>query len=178
MHAQPIEDEHWIAWAAGLFEGEGCIHVIESDGCMYARLSLTTTDRDVLDRFQSVIVAGTVKANPPPKQVQWKQSYRWYLSRTAEIERVLHRFMPYLGKRRSSKAQEALEVCSHVTPRSETHCHRGHEYTEANTMVEPNTGYRRCRICRRNKGRVAARRRLGIPPENYRIHDEQEARDA
>jgi hypothetical protein len=40
-----------------------------------------------------------------------------------------------------------------------THCKHGHEYTPANTCIQPKTGWRSCRKCRRDSDR---RRRSGV----------------
>lgn len=41
-----------------------------------------------------------------------------------------------------------------------THCPQGHPYDEANTYVQPKTGWRQCRICTRAaSARLAAKRR-------------------
>ena len=42
---------------------------------------------------------------------------------------------------------------------TKTECLNGHEYTEENTHVNPTTGARRCRVCRRIKGGRGAYRR-------------------
>ena len=36
---------------------------------------------------------------------------------------------------------------------AQTHCKRGHEYTELNTYIVPATGHRQCHTCRR-AGRI------------------------
>lgn len=42
--------------------------------------------------------------------------------------------------------------------RAKTHCPRGHEYTEENTLVYPSDGRRRCRTCRRDATRASSAR--------------------
>ena len=39
--------------------------------------------------------------------------------------------------------------------RAKTHCPRGHEYTEENTLMYPSEGRRRCRTCRRDARRTS-----------------------
>lgn len=39
-----------------------------------------------------------------------------------------------------------------------THCPAGHEYTPENTYVQPTSGQRRCRTCKRHRDRVSRRR--------------------
>lgn len=42
---------------------------------------------------------------------------------------------------------------------AKTHCIHGHEFTPENTYVNPSSGSRQCRECRRRVGRESARRR-------------------
>lgn len=169
MHAQPTADPVLIAWAAGLFEGEGSIIILtDATGCMSVRLALVTTDDDVLTRFHEIVNIGEMNANPPPKQSHWKQSYRWTAGRSAEVALLLEAFRPLLGERRTVKCDEALEVCSQKASRSKTHCPHGHEYTVENTYLEKLPSgrlQRRCRTC--VKARLAAsyqRRRQADAP--------------
>ncbi len=64
-----------MAWAAGLFEGEGCIVYLRhgprtSDGCYWTerQLQLTITDRDVLERFLQIVEVGVIRDSPKPKK--------------------------------------------------------------------------------------------------------------
>lgn len=158
MHAQTTASPEWIGWAAGLFEGEGCIHVgRDRTGREFAWLSLTSTDRDVTERFGAVVGIGSVIAQPLRPQPRYKPSFKWTASRTAEVAALLALFMPYLGERRRAKAEAALRVCAGIVPRSKTHCPHGHEYTEANTYWErlpTGRDQRRCRACVRKRNGV------------------------
>jgi hypothetical protein len=49
-----------IAWAAGLFEGEGCLSFSTVRGERYPQAMLKTTDRDVLARFHRIVVVGAI----------------------------------------------------------------------------------------------------------------------
>jgi hypothetical protein len=56
-----------IAWAAGMFEGEGSMGVY---GHNAPRLTVTMKDLGVLKRFQKIVGVGTLlpHANPQPDQ--------------------------------------------------------------------------------------------------------------
>lgn len=87
-----------IAWAAGLFEGEGCIYA----GVRGApRLALSMKDRDVVEHFMAVVGAGTLY----PDQ---HGMTRWQAGRLAQVHGILVALLPYLGERRSAKAEAAL----------------------------------------------------------------------
>ena len=49
-----------IAWASGVFEGEGCIHVY-SDHDHSVRLVVNMTDQDVVERLGRIFRVGQVR---------------------------------------------------------------------------------------------------------------------
>jgi hypothetical protein len=55
---------------------------------------------------------------------------------------------------------EAVTLTENALRARKTHCLRGHPYDEANTYVDPSTGYRRCRRCHADaeRARWTARR--------------------
>lgn len=102
-----------IAWAAGLFEGEGCItFTTGSNGKLYPILQLAMTDLDVVLRFSSVWGVGRINTTERPGSL--KTMHTWRLYRTAQKRDVLRAMLPYLGERRKAKALEALAVCEYI----------------------------------------------------------------
>jgi hypothetical protein len=105
----PSENE--VAWAAGLFEGEGCITMFQQKHHQQPqlRLSVQMTDRDVVERFCSIVECESVspekRLRPPRKPV-----HVWQISNRRDVERLLLMFMPWLGERRRMRADEALTV--------------------------------------------------------------------
>ncbi len=61
-----MDDAGAAAWAAGLFEGEGCIYLKKHNrpgrGTHDRRLYVTSTDLDVLQRFRSIVACGAIYA--------------------------------------------------------------------------------------------------------------------
>lgn len=111
-----------MAWAAGLFEGEGSI-VLHNDG-RRVLLALGMTDRDVVERFAAIVEAGAVTTlRRDDRAPQYKRMYRWTVGSNAEVVRLLTLMRPWLGDRRGAKADEALEQIAV----SRTRCARGHE---------------------------------------------------
>lgn len=99
-----------IIWAAGLFEGEGSICVHTSAGkYVYKRvhLALSTTDEDVVRRFHAAVGLGTING---PYQGTNKRYWQWRVTGT-KARVVLERLLPYLGERRTAKAEEVKSVC-------------------------------------------------------------------
>lgn len=76
------------------------------------RLSMGSTDRDVLERFTAVVGAGRVlgpyRPNGKNTPLGRKPIYHWRISTVRETQRILRLFWPYLGERRRAKAAEAI----------------------------------------------------------------------
>lgn len=136
-----MTSEQEFAWAAGLFEGEGCIHYPVKEGG--PQLSLAMTDEDVVRRFAATIGIGKIYTRDPYPGM--RRVWTWQAARHKEVLPLIERLLPYLGVRRSLKAQAALMWKPF---HSETHCHRGHEYANGN-LGRASSGRRFCRECRR-----------------------------
>ena len=104
-----------IAWAAGLFEGEGTIGKGSRTDKRRPGQQLPTyairvgmTDRDVIQRLQDNFGGQIYEA--PDKRGNRKLMYRWYLSKKAEVKKLLQLMLPYFGLRRTYEAQNRLDL--------------------------------------------------------------------
>ncbi len=174
-----------IAWAAGLFEGEGCWNVYtRKSGKLQVQARLTMTDRDVVERFASIIGCGSTRAShtPSARARGDKPLTEWYVYEAERVREVIRLFLPYLGDRRRARAEEVLRLGADIQSHNnkKTHCPNGHELIGDNLILEPFTAKsgvsyfaRRCRVCRTAQGRARIRKRLGITPDRYRIQEDQ-----
>jgi hypothetical protein len=88
-----------LAWAAGFFDGEGCV------GCSWRpekryrnlRLSITQVDREVLDRFAEAVGVGRVLGPRIRKDPNQQPLYTYRLDRVEEIRAVREKLWPWLG---------------------------------------------------------------------------------
>lgn len=87
-----------IAWAAGLFEGEGCVHVAKRDGRI--NLSMQMTDLDVLEKFCRIV--GGHEPRPVARPGNNKPVWRWTASSDAYVVRFRDVIGPHLGARRKA----------------------------------------------------------------------------
>jgi hypothetical protein len=95
-----------IAWAAGLFEGEGCIsHTTKN----LPRLYIGMTDKDVIERFVKIVDFGKITTRIR-KNPEHKPQWIWQIQKASEVNRILMMFLPYLGERRAYKALNALDT--------------------------------------------------------------------
>ena len=97
-----------LAWAVGLFEGEGCIHIRKNQrGC---QLSIQMSDLDIIERFAQIVGYGSInKSNRDAYPSHWKPQWRWKMCRIDECYKLLELFLPYFGLRRAYIAQNALD---------------------------------------------------------------------
>lgn len=96
--------EEDVAWAAGLFEGEGCFYSIRE---VYPVAQLNMTDEETVNKFQSVIGLGSVNIMTPPK-VTHKVQYRWTVCNRKDFRTVFELLSPWLGMRRMTRGNEVL----------------------------------------------------------------------
>lgn len=108
--SSPVEAT-MIAWAAGLFEGEGSMFLVKQirneKEYKYTRMELRMTDQDVVEKFRDVLGVGRIHyKNSPSLKPNWKDSWCWQLTNKEECRQVIDKFWPYLGKRRRDKVLE------------------------------------------------------------------------
>jgi hypothetical protein len=101
--------ESEVAWAAGLFEGEGTVFYSLKSG--YS-VSLASTDLDVVERFAAVVGFGRVSDARRPSgatsKSHWRDVYEWRATRRAHVEQLHALIGDYLGNRRTAKFEEVL----------------------------------------------------------------------
>lgn len=96
-----------VSWAAGLFEGEGCIYRLRGDSWA---LQVGSTDLDVLEHFRDIVECGTIREHKDKtRPTSRRRAWLWQVGSAAEVARLLHLFEPFMGERRRAKTAEALE---------------------------------------------------------------------
>lgn len=118
----PTNEE--TAWAAGLFEGEGCFSI---HGKTRARASMSSTDRDVLEKFVEIVKCGSVwfinRGNQKPHH---KDTYQWSVN-GEDCVHVFNMLKPFLCARRLHRGQEVIDIwmasrAAHCAERSCKRC--------------------------------------------------------
>ena len=97
-----------IEWAAGLYEGEGCLTVSNKEGRW--RLFLEMTDSDVVKEFHKTIGVGKFYGpwKHPSAAAHYKPIYVVRVNNKHDIFKVICDFYPYVGERRRAKFDEFL----------------------------------------------------------------------
>ena len=99
-------DPTHIAWAAGLFEGEGCM-TVDKRGSTRG-LQINMTDEDIIERFRDFCGAGNITTRYEDDPVRKKQ-WRLRISKRKDVIRILSMMLPYFGQRRAYKALNILD---------------------------------------------------------------------
>ena len=141
-----------IAWAAGLFEGEGTAlcWLDETRGRWQRRLIVPSTDKDVLDRFCGIVGAGVVvgPVQGKSREAHWKPIYRWRCTKWSDMERVARLLLPWMCERRAGQIQTLLDNPALANGRPpKAKCKRGHDLTGENVYRHGRA--RHCKACRR-----------------------------
>jgi len=113
---EPIREE--LAWAGGLFEGEGTFYVKPRPYGRYAALRIHMSDEDVIRRFADIFglkVLGPYRKDPatsnfknPPLEFK-----PWWTAESAKFETVQAigaMLWPWLGKRRREQFRLVMKA--------------------------------------------------------------------
>ncbi len=97
-----------LAWAAGLFEGEGCFSFAAGHVNRSLHAAINMTDRDVVQRFQAVVGIGAIYPRPPMKE-NWKPQWTWSVGSFEHVQAIIAMLWPWLCSRRRAKARLVLK---------------------------------------------------------------------
>lgn len=96
-----------LAWAAGLFEGEGCF-TVRTTGRPSPAAQVCSTDKDVVKRFKRIMGFGSIHPyikNGGKNKTVWV----WSASRFETFQATIALFWKRLSKRRKARAKEILK---------------------------------------------------------------------
>lgn len=155
------DDLRWtrenLAWAAGLFEGEGCIAVSRRANKLHDQWSLVlaSTDLDVLKRLQTVVGMGNITG--PLGRSDHKPYWTWRVTRREHVYALLVAIYPWLLQRRQDRALECLAAIN-KQGYGVRRCAQGHLWNRASVVRRPYGGRSRrvCKACL-DEGRVEVR---------------------
>lgn len=107
-----MSTEAEIAWAAGLFEGEGCFTTQKQQNPKYVMIAarLHMTDEDVVRRFHKVVGVGYVNGPYRHGGLGKKPAWIWATQKTDEVIAVYKMLSPWLGERRRARGAEVIAI--------------------------------------------------------------------
>lgn len=153
-----------LAWAAGLFEGEGYItYGQQHSDSVRLRLGLNITDEDVIRQFHKIVGVGTLSGPHVRPGSHHKPIWTWYASSFEAAQALIAAFYPWLHSRRRAKALETLKAVADSRAsrsyRRYGHCGRGHSRAGGNAYRQGDTNNWICRVCRRENDKANLPRR-------------------
>lgn len=173
----PHDSSEEVAWAAGLFDAEGCVSLCahrthEGYATVEAALTQASTEPNppVLQRFKQA-VGGVGSIYGPYTQPRARQPvFRWKVVRAAEVAVVVETLRSQLGVVKLAQADCALAVVAAQSPLPrgnpawgayKTHCIHGHAYGVARVRPYRSRGVglarrenSRCLVCARVQARA------------------------
>jgi hypothetical protein len=175
--------EEELAWAAGLFAGDGCLAVEKRNLRLGTRYSLRMTVAqsgqsrpEVLLKFQDLMGAGRIKG---PREVEGREpKYGWYVCARPVIARCMNLIWPWLGIDKREQYLHGLALIVGLPPPHhlgrpgwrKQRCVRGHDYSQVYEWDGVRNGRpfhgRNCMQClreRRAAKRAAALARSSTP---------------
>lgn len=100
-----------IAWAAGLFEGEGsavCYNLPNRKDSIRVSVVLPSTDKDVVEKFHKIFNVGSVNGPYKPSNGV-KDRYVFEVQNQRGCIFVLGQIYPYLCERRKQQADNLID---------------------------------------------------------------------
>lgn len=92
-----------LAWAAGLYDGEGCVSSTGTGAqAVVGQSSSSDEAPEVLVRFQRAVGAG--KINGPYLRPNRRPHYRWTLGRRADVIDFYAKLWPFLSGPKKTQA--------------------------------------------------------------------------
>lgn len=146
-----------LAWAAGLFDGEGHISSTRSTARpkhvkLYMHVSMC--DEASVNRFCEAVGVGHV-TELKRKTVMNKTVWRWQLQSTDKVKKALDAIWPYLGEIKKADATRALERRAEYDATDKfarTKCKNGHGFPENRREWPNGKGY--CIRCLESRKKV------------------------
>lgn len=146
-----------LAWAAGLFDGEGTItttdYSYKGREVLSAALRLTMTDEDAVRRFHQAVGLGKVEYIYPAsfRAAGYKPQWRWRIQDFEGVQAVVAMLWYGLNRRRKGRAKDVLSRVAESRRQWPGRCRQGHYQNEDNTIYALENGRprTRCRVCHR-----------------------------
>jgi len=114
-------DTHELAWAAGFFDGEGCVRTARNArsgfGYRFVRATIGQRDRAVLDRFQAAVGFGKVTGPFVTQTRNGAPMYRWETAARDRVHLLCWSLWPWLSPVKRHQFDAAFEKYAQMVPK-------------------------------------------------------------
>lgn len=149
-----MTDKTEIAWAAGLFDGEGSLFTYKPSNrpnMVKISLAIQMTELAPIERFAALF---DMKIKPHKAYgSNRKPTFSISTSSESKVTEIFETIKPYLSQHKIDQGEQAISRRTEYTKNSSWHdkenCKHGHKYTEENTKWY--NGYKSCRTCARER---------------------------
>ena len=151
-----------LAWAAGFFDGEGYVGIRDNkkDYTTRPTLKVTSTDKDMVERFQAAIGGiGRFRGPIPNGGLGTKPIYEWGTRKFEHVQAVIAMLHSFMCSRRKARMEECLQLAP-ITAKNgalwgtydkgKTHCIRGHILADTKYLNAKGS----CSECARERARA------------------------
>lgn len=110
-----VVNREQLAWAAGLFEGEGClstrgksVNILRKYRDRGLVAAMKMTDEDVIFRFKQIVGVGNITG--PYNKIGKKTWWVWQAGSFEHVQALIAILWPWLCRRRKDRAKELLTL--------------------------------------------------------------------
>lgn len=115
-----------LAWAAGFFDGEGCVGIVRAhekfERLPFVTVSITQAHREVLDRFRAAVGVGTVHGPYKPRKPGYLPRYSYRAGHLPQTQAICAMLWTWLGTLKREQFKQSL---TRVSFRRQTQCPHG-----------------------------------------------------
>lgn len=137
-----------LAWAAGLYDGEGCFS---------GKCQLVNTDLELIERFKEIVGFGTIRPRAKSPNIKHKPQWLWVSSSFEEQQALICFLWEWLSEKRKAQALKLLAKKREQGCRpGGIMCRKGlHRLEGDNVYINPRKNreggksFRSCRACRK-----------------------------
>lgn len=104
-----------LAWAAGFFDGEGCVSVIKATAGERLAVQISSTYQPALERFLKAVQIGRIYG--PYERGTFKPQWAYRANGFRRCQAVIAMIWPFLSGEKRAQAADALSRCTKSAPR-------------------------------------------------------------
>lgn len=138
------------AWAAGFWDGEGCVSLTFRGPSNTPRVvaQVAQVDREVLDKFSRIMGVGNVLGPYPARHENSQPYFCWRVEGAPHLRQIRDKLCQYLGSIKLEQIDNALQVRKNWE--ESACCEKGHRLS-----LSPR-GHWRCEPCQSERGKANA----------------------
>ena len=100
-----------LAWAAGFFDGEGCISFAKAGEHRQLIMCIGQNDPRVLERFKAAVGVGTINGpHVRPSRPNSKPYWQWRTSGHVSVQKTVELLWPYLDEVKRQQGRRSLDA--------------------------------------------------------------------